>query len=164
MSGAAQWDIDPALDLILTREIDVPRELVWKAWTEPQHLKHWFCPRPWSVSHCEMDVRPGGKFLTVMRSPEGQDMPAEAGCFLEVIPNERLVWTDALGPNYRPKAEGFFSAIILLEALPNGGTRYIAIAKHKDETGAKQHAEMGFQDGWGAALTQLVDYVKEHLS
>lgn len=160
MSGTADWNIDPALDLVLEREIDVPRELVWKAWTEPEHLVHWFCPRPWGVSECEMDVRPGGIFRTVMRSPEGQDMPSDAGCFLEVVKHERLVWTDALGPCYRPNAAGFFTAIILLEALPGGGTRYTAIAKHKDPEGAKQHADMGFQEGWGTALTQLVEYVK----
>lgn len=86
MAVEVNWDVNPALDLVLQREIDVPRELVWRAWTEPEHLKQWFCPRPWSVSHCEIDLRPGGKFLTVMRSPEGKDMDAEAGCFLEVVP------------------------------------------------------------------------------
>ena len=160
MNDLSQWTIDPGLDLVLQREIDVRPGLVWKAWTEPEHLMVWFCPKPWSVSACEMDVRPGGIFSTTMRSPEGVDMPNEAGCFLEVIPHERLVWTDALLPNYRPKEGGFFTAIILLEALPDGGTRYTAIAKHKDEAGAKQHAEMGFYDGWGAALDQLVAHAK----
>lgn len=159
MSDAAYWNVDLELDLVLEREVDVPRELVWKAWTEPEHLKVWFCPKPWSVSHCEMDVRPGGKFLTVMRSPEGADMPAEAGCFLEMVPNERLVWTDALLPGYRPKENGFFTGIILLEATATG-THYTAIAKHKDAAGAKQHAEMGFHQGWGTALDQLVAYAK----
>ncbi len=159
MSNTTPWEIDPALDLVLEREIDVPRELVWKAWTEPQHLMQWFCPKPWSVSHCEMDVRPGGKFLTVMRSPEGEDMPAEAGCFLEVVQNERLVWTDGLQPGYRPAGKGFMTAIILLEETAIG-TRYTAIAKHKDATDVKQHEEMGFHDGWGTALDQLVAYAK----
>jgi uncharacterized protein YndB with AHSA1/START domain len=159
MSDLTRWDIDPELDLVLEREIDVPCALVWKAWTEPRHLMQWFCPKPWSVSHCEMDVRPGGKFHTVMRSPEGQDMPADSGCFLEAVPNERLVWTDALGPNFRPKENGFFTAIILMEPC-GSGTRYTAIAKHKNAEGARQHAEMGFQEGWGTALTQLVEYAK----
>ena len=157
MSGAADWNIDPALDLVLERVVAVRPELVWKVWTEPEHLVQWFCPRPWSVSECEMDVRPGGIFRTVMRSPEGEDMPSDAGCFLDVIPNERLVWTDAVLPGYRPKDNGFFTAIILIEAT-DGGTRYTAIAKHKDEAGRKQHEEMGFQEGWGTALDQLVEY------
>lgn len=159
MSGAMNWDIDPALDLVLQREVDVPRELVWKVWTDPQHLMKWFCPRPWSVSECEMDVRPGGIFRTVMRSPEGEDMPSEAGCFLEVVPNERLVWTDGLAPNYRPKDKGFITAVILLESV-GAGTRYTAIALHKDEESVKQHVEMGFHGGWSTALEQLVEYAK----
>ena len=159
MSDLTQWQIDPTLDLVLQREVDVPRELVWKAWTDPKHLVHWFCPKPWSVSECEMDVRPGGIFRTVMRSPEGQDMPSDAGCFLEVIPNERLVWTDALGPSFRLKENGFFTAIILMEPAGNG-TRYTAIAKHKTTEGMQQHADMGFHDGWGTALDQLVAYAK----
>jgi len=159
MSGISQWNIDPALDLVLEREIDVSPELVWKVWTEPKHLVEWFCPRPYGVSSCQMDVRPGGIFHAVICSPDGQDMPGEAGCFLEVEPNERLVWTDALGPGYRPNESGFFTAIILLERTANG-TRYTAIAKHKNPEGRKQHADMGFQEGWGTALDQLVAYAK----
>lgn len=160
MSDLSAWKIDPALDLVLQREVEVRADLVWRAWTEPEHLVQWFCPRPWSVSEVEMEVRPGGIFRTVMRSPEGQDMPSDAGCFLEVVPNERLVWTDTLGPAFRPKAEGFFTAIILLEALPGGRTRYTAIAKHKNPEDAKQHADMGFEGGWGTALDQLVALAK----
>jgi uncharacterized protein YndB with AHSA1/START domain len=159
MSASIPWPIDPTLDLVLQRDIDVPRELVWKAWTEPQHLMQWFCPRPWSVSDCEMDVRPGGIFRTTMRSPEGEDMPSDAGCFLEVVPLERLVWTDGLLPNYRVKPNGFFTAVLLLEPL-GSGTRYTAIAMHKDPEGVKQHEEMGFHEGWGTALDQLVEYAK----
>lgn len=64
--------INPALDLILDRTIDVPVELVWKAWTEPEHLMPWFCPVPWKTIECEIDLRPGGRFMTVMQSPEGE--------------------------------------------------------------------------------------------
>ena len=85
---------DPRLDLVLERVVEVPPELVWKAWTEPEHLKRWFTPLPWTTVECEIDLRPGGIFRTVMRSPEGQDHP-NMGCYLEVVPNRRLVWTDA---------------------------------------------------------------------
>lgn len=151
--------IDPTLDLVLQREIDVPRELVWQAWTDPKHYPHWFCPRPWAVSRAEIDLRPGGRFSNVMRSPEGVEMPENVGCILEVVPNERLVWTDSVQPDYRPSDKGFMTAYILLEAIP-AGTRYTAIVLHKDEASVKQHAEMGFHDGWGKALDQLVEYVK----
>lgn len=152
---------DPKLDLVLERVVDVPRELVWKAWTTPEHLLPWFCPRPWTTIDCEIDLRPGGIFRTVMRSPEGQEFP-NVGCYLEVVPNERLIWTDALLPGYRPSPEPFMTAVLTLE--PSGaGTRYVATAIHRDEAGRKKHEEMGFHEGWGTVIDQLVDYVKKEM-
>ena len=160
------WKPDPKLDLVLERVVDVPRELVWAAWTQPEHLRHWFTPAPWTVSDCEIDLRPGGIFRTVMRSPEGEEFP-NLGCYLEVVPNERLVWTDALLPGFRPSdtqisscpIDGFLTAIITLESHGKG-TRYTAIALHRDDAGRKKHAELGFFDGWGKALDQLVAHAK----
>lgn len=161
MSQPSLWTPDPKLDLVLERIVDVPRELVWRAWTVPEHLKLWFCPVPWMVTECEIDLRPGGVFKTIMRGPEGQEMP-NVGTYLEVVPNERLVWTDALLPGYRPSENPFMTGIITLE--PHGqGTRYIAMARHKDEATRAQHEEMGFHDGWGAALDQLVAMVKSRM-
>jgi uncharacterized protein YndB with AHSA1/START domain len=88
---------DPRLDLLLERIVDVPPEFVWTAWTAPEHLKKWFTPVPWQTVDCEIDLRPGGIFRTVMRSPEGEEFP-HVGCYLEVIKSERLVWTVALAP------------------------------------------------------------------
>ncbi len=159
--------MDPKLDLVLERIIDVPRNLVWDAWTKPEHLKKWFTPAPWSTVDCELDLRPGGMFRFVMRSPEGQDFP-NLGCFLEVVPKERLVWTSALGPGYRPMIrlagaepchDLYFTAILTLETVGKG-TRYRAVAMHGDEATTKRHEEMGFHQGWGAALDQLVALVK----
>lgn len=151
--------IDPRTDLILERVIPVSPENVWRAWTEPAQLKEWFAPKPWRVSHCEIELRPGGKFLTVMQSPEGDDMPAESGCFLEVVPNRRLVFTDALGPGFRPSPSSFFTVHILLE--PEGeGTRYTAIAMHAEPEEKQQHEDMGFETGWGTALDQLVELAR----
>ncbi len=152
--------IDPKLDLVLERVVDVRPALVWKAWTEPEHLMRWFTPRPWETVACEIDLRPGGIFSTTMRSPEGEVMPANPGCYLEVVDNRRLVFTDALGPGFRPKGEGFMTATILLE--PEGaGTRYTAIVKHADVDARRKHEQMGFLDGWGTALDQLVELAKQ---
>jgi uncharacterized protein YndB with AHSA1/START domain len=149
---------DPKLDLVLERVVDVPRDLVWAAWTKPEHLRKWFTPAPWTVSDCEIDLRPGGIFRTVMRSPEGKEFP-NIGCYLEVVPNERLVWTDALLPGYRPAENPFLTAIITLEAQGKG-TRYTAMAIHRDAAARQKHEEMGFHQGWGKALDQLVAHVK----
>lgn len=155
---------DPRLDLVLERIVDVPRELVWKAWTTPEYLMKWFTPVPWMTVECEIDLRPGGVFRTVMRSPEGVDHP-NTGCYLEVVENEKLVWTDALEGGYRPAnqpndcIDSFFTAIIMLEPHENG-TKYTVIALHSDEEGCKRHEDRGFHDGWGTALDQLVAFVK----
>ena len=154
----ALWKPDPKLDLILERVVDVPRELVWAAWTKPEHIVHWFAPKPWTTTDCEIDLRPGGIIRFTMRSPEGKDFP-NVGCILEVVPQERLVWTDALLPGYRPSAKPFFTAIIAMEKQGKG-TRYTATAIHRDEAGRKQHEEMGFYEGWGQCLDQLVAYSK----
>jgi uncharacterized protein YndB with AHSA1/START domain len=146
---------DPKLDLVLERVIDVPRKLVWRAWTEPEHIVKWFTPAPWQTIRCELDLRPGGKFHFVMRSPEGQDFP-HTGCFLEVTPEQRLIWTDTLLPGYRPAENPFFTAAVTLEALGAGKTRYVAMAIHGSAANTKKHADMGFHDGWGKALDQLV--------
>lgn len=158
------YKINPELDLVLEKIIDVKPELVWRCWTEPELLMKWFCPRPWQTVACEIDLVPGGKFITVMHGPEGQKIP-NSGCILEAIPNQKLVWTSALLEGFRPQpkpengANILFSAIIYLE--PNGdGTKYTAIAIHQDQNGCNQHRQMGFHEGWGAALNQLIEVTK----
>jgi uncharacterized protein YndB with AHSA1/START domain len=159
---------DPAFDLKFERIADISPELVWAAWTTPAHILHWFTPAPWKTVDCEIDLRPSGIFRTTMLSPEGQEFP-NAGCYLEVIRNEKLVWTNAMTPGFRPAkvsatagadcAAFMFTAVISLE--PHGkGTKYTALVMHSDEVGRKQHEEMGFHAGWGVALDQLVAYMK----
>ena len=157
--------IDPKFDLRLERIVDMSPDLIWRAWTTPELLMQWFCPRPWTTVECEIDLRPGGLFRTVMQSPEGQKFP-NMGCYLEAVPNQRLIWTDAFLPGYRPvkapeSSAGFlFTAMVLLE--PSGrGTKYVAIAKHKDEEDRKLHADMGFEQGWSICLDQLIETMRK---
>lgn len=162
------------LDLTFTRIVDAPKEAIWRCWTEPELLLPWFCPKPWKTIACEIDLRPGGIFSSTMQSPEGVTMPSGTGCYLEVIRNKRLTWTNALLPDYRPSLTlekcggtdgGFmFTATIALEdyKIENGmGTRYTATVLHADEAGCKQHADMGFEAGWGVALDQMVAMIKK---
>ena len=158
---------DPRLDLILERIVDVPRELVWAAWTNPEHIKHWFTPAPWKTVDCEIDLRPGGIFRTVMRSPEGQEFP-NIGCYLEIIPNEKLVWTNALEPGYRPSNQqsanttGTFSFTAIISLEPHAkGAKYTALVLHRNDDDRKKHQGMSFHDGWGKALDQLVAFIKK---
>lgn len=155
---------DPSLDLYLERIVDVPPELVWKAWTTPDLLKKWFAPRPWETPECEIDLRPGGIFRTVMRGPEGEEFDGE-GCYLEVIENKKLVWTSAMGRGYRPHTvvetggAFVFTAVISLEPHGNG-TKYSALVIHGDQEACQKHEAMGFHGGWAKALEQLVEVVK----
>jgi uncharacterized protein YndB with AHSA1/START domain len=154
--------IDPERDLILERIVDISPEQVWAAWTQPEHITKWFTPAPWTTPEAEVDLRPGGIFRTVMCSPEGERVN-NSGCFLEVVTNRRLTWTAALGPGYRPNdfsVIGFpFTAELTLEPV-DGGTRYTAKVMHANAEHSEAHAEMGFVDGWGAALDQLVAHMK----
>jgi len=165
--STATLQTDSTRDLVLERMVDVPKELVWAAWTNPEHIKKWFTPAPWQTVECEIDLRPGGIFRTVMRSPEGEDFPNE-GCYLEIVPYQKLVWTSALGPGYRPaiRAAGtgscdelYFTAIITLESHGTQ-TKYTAVVVHGDEAASRKHEEMGFYEGWATTLDQLVNLVK----
>jgi uncharacterized protein YndB with AHSA1/START domain len=151
---------NPALDLVLERNISVPPERVWAAWTEPELLRKWFTPAPWKTAAVDIDLRPGGRCVTTMESPEGGLYP-NVGCYLRVEPNHLLVFTSVMTEDFRPLVPGNshglgFTARIEIEATPDGGTHYRAIALHASEDDYKQHSDMGFAEGWGAALDQLV--------
>lgn len=160
MTGAIVPQPDPRLDLVLERLVEVPPEFLWRGWTVPGQLKKWFTPAPWKTVDCEIDLRPGGKFRTVMRGPEGQEID-NVGCYLEIVPREKLVWTGALGPGFRPRAATVPAAPFVMTAVitlqrRGTGTLYTALVLHGDDEARKAHEKMGFEQGWGKALDQLL--------
>ena len=140
-------------ELKLTRLIDAPREDVFRCWTDPDLIPLWFCPPPWGVSKAETDLRAGGSSLIVMRGPEGQEMP-NRGVYLEVVPNEKLVFTDAYTSAWEPSGKPFMTVILIFEDA-SGKTRYTARVRHWTEEDMKQHEAMGLEQGWGIATDQL---------
>lgn len=155
---------DPQRDLRFQRDVPLSPEQLWDGWTKPDTLMRWFCPRPWKVIECDIDLRPGGLFRTVMQSPEGVNLPDNVGTYLAIEPPYRLVWTNALGPDFRPRAKlandplGFVFVVDLrFTPLPEGGTHYSALVMHEDEAGRLAHAALGFEQGWGMALDQLIE-------
>jgi uncharacterized protein YndB with AHSA1/START domain len=154
-------DFDPQRDLVVDRVVPITPQQVWAAWTMPEHLTHWFTPAPWVTLEAEVDLRPGGIFRTVMQGPDGEQNH-NLGCYLEVVGHRRLVWTGALGPGFRPNDftdGGFpFTAEITLEPAADG-TRYIARVMHANPSDKATHETMGFAEGWGAALDQLVAHM-----
>ena len=147
-------------DLVLERVFDAPRDLVWAAWSSPEQMKKWWAPKPYETPEIEIDLRPGGVFTTRMTGPDGFDSTS-TGCILEALPGEKVAWTNALLPGYRPVASiedcgGFpFTAIVTLEDAPGGKTLYRAVALHRNEADRDTHAQMGFQEGWGTCADQL---------
>lgn len=155
------YQIDPGLDLELIREVPVSAEAVFDAWTDPESLTQWFAPRPYSAPVCEIDLRPGGGIRTVMNDPDGNQMMDSTGCYLEIVPNEKLVWTSALTVGYRPQEGPMpFTVVLELTANDSGGCTYRAVAVHQDPAGMKQHSDMGFHEGWGTVVEQMVEHIQ----
>ena len=148
--------IDPQTDLQLERVIHVPRALVWACWTTPEHIKHFFIPRPHRVVSCDIDLRIGGRFNTVF-DVDGNEMRNE-GVWLEIVPQQILVFTDGYREGWKPAQDPFLTAILKLEDVGPGSTRYTAIARHRSPEARQSHEEMGFFTGWGIVVDQLEEY------
>jgi uncharacterized protein YndB with AHSA1/START domain len=140
----------PPFELAIERYIDAPPETVFKVWTE--RLEEWWAPKPWTTRIIENDWRPGGRTAMVMTGPGGETSPIE-GVVLEIVPNERIVFTNAFTAGWIPQTPFMVG---LFELAPEGhGTRYRASARHWDEATMKQHEAMGFQPGWMQVAEQL---------
>ena len=145
-------------ELVLERKLDATPEQLFRCWTEPELIKQWFVPRPWTIASAEMDVRPGGSSLVVMRDPEGKDYP-NPGLFLEVVKNEKIVFTDAYTAAWVPSEKPFMTAIVTFED-EGGKTRYTARARHWTMEDKDAHEKMGFHEGWGQCADQLEEVAK----
>ena len=145
---------DTALhELTITRLIPVAREKLFRCWTEPALIVQWFTPPPWKTIAAEVDVRAGGASLITMQGPDGTQVP-NRGVYLEVVPNERLVFTDAYTSAWVPSAKPFFTGILTFED-EGGQTRYTARARHWTADDCAAHQAMGFEQGWNLAADQL---------
>lgn len=154
-NAAAQ---DTNRDLVLTRLIDAPREKLYAAWTQPDLLTQWFAPKPWSTPKAVLDVRVGGASVVTMADENGAEYP-NPGQYLEVVPNEKLVFTDAYIGDWEPSAKPFMT--VILTFMPEAGkTRYTATVHHWTAEDRKTHEQMGFHEGWGLCTDQLEELVR----
>ncbi len=138
-----------AHELSVERLMDAPVAAIWRAYTD--HLNEWFCPPPWRAELVEMDLRAGGRSAITMYGPDGEVMPNE-GVYLEVIPERRIVFTDAFKSGWNPAGPFMVGGF---EFEPEGDqTRYRAWARHWTAEAKAQHEAMGFSAGWGKVAEQ----------
>jgi uncharacterized protein YndB with AHSA1/START domain len=151
-----------ANDLVIDRLVRAPRATLWRAWSDPELLKEWWCPKPWTTEVKAFELRPGGAFHTLMRGPDGgiSDNP---GVFLEVVPQARIVFTSMLLGGWRPATPWMgFTAVITLADEGRQDTRYVATVMHPDRATRDRHEEMGFFDGWNTCIDQLEAFARAH--
>ena len=145
-----------SFDLSVERRIDAAPAIVWNVMVE--RLTEWWCPKPWTTTVEQLEWKDGGVFHLTMRGPNGEaDCQGEEsipGVLLEFTPGKRFVFTDAFEPGWKPNTPFMVG---MFEIEPDGdGTRYRATARHWTEADRDKHAQMGFDDGWGAVADQLV--------
>ena len=152
----------PDLDLTIARVMRAPRSVVWNAWADRASFEQWWVPAPAVCKVLDMDLRPGGSFLTQISEGGGEFVPHINGCFLAIDDLERIVFTNALVGGWRPAQEPFMTAVITMQDHPSG-TEYVANVMHRNADDRSRHEKLGFYDGWGAVTTQLAAFV-EHWS
>jgi uncharacterized protein YndB with AHSA1/START domain len=146
--------------LEISRFIKAPPSAIWKAWTVREHFERWWIPAPIECRVIKLDVRPGGGFETRMREGDGDFQPHLEGCFLDVIPNQRLVFTTVLAEGWQPIEPWLALTAIMTFTTEGAGTRYAARVLHKTGEDARKHEDMGFHDGWGTTIDQLAALVE----
>jgi uncharacterized protein YndB with AHSA1/START domain len=167
MSGTKNVGNNADREFVISRIVDAPRALVWKAWTEPARLKLWWGPRNFTNPVCEIDVRPGGAHRLVMRSPEGIDYPIK-GFYREVVKPERLVmtmdpsehpaaWHDLINPNRAPGDRNPAGELLQTVTFDDLGARTRITVRTRFDSAAIREAmlKMGMTEGWSQSLDRL---------
>ena len=147
--------------MVVTRVFDAPREVVWKAWTDPQYVKQWWGPKGFTTPFCTMDFRVGGKYLVCMKSPDGQEF-WNGGEYHEIVPYEKIVssmhFADPEGnkvdaAHYGIEHEAIENTydVILFEDFGNGQTKLTFIGNETMENAT----ESGQVEGWKEILEKF---------
>jgi uncharacterized protein YndB with AHSA1/START domain len=140
--------------LVITRVFDAPRNLVFRAWTERDHLAQWFGPRGFTMTMCQMDQRPGGTYRFGMRSTEGSDHWLK-GVYREIVEPEKLAftyaWTDSEGNPTRPET----LIVLTFDEEPGNKTRFtLHQSVFESVTACDMHRQ-----GWTSSLDRLAEVI-----
>jgi len=154
-------------ELVIERVFDAPRELVWKAWTEPEQVMRWWGPRGFTSPAAKIDFRVGGKYLFAMRSPEfNEGRPIwSTGVYREIVPFERIVCTDCFADekgNVVPASyygmPGDFPLEMLVTVTFEEHAGKTKLTLHHVGIPAGEHRE-GANQGWSESFDKLAEYL-----
>ena len=151
--------------VVIERTFDAPVDLIWQMWTQAEHFKKWYGPKGFTVPVAEMDVRVGGKHLFCMESPDGSMKMWSTGEYTEVVPNERLVYTDSpadengnvVSPSAMGMPDGYPATTEVTVLLEDLGDRTKMIMTHAG-------VPAGAGDGWEQAFTKMADHIETVLN
>lgn len=145
----------PTHSLSFTRVLNITPEQAYSAWITPELIYRWFCPKPWRVTEARTDARTGGASYFLMEGPNGEKVP-NRGVYLELVPNRKIVFTDAYVQAWIPSEKPFMTGVIEFAPLDDGRkTQYTCTVYHWNEADKHHHEQMGFYQGWGIATDQL---------
>ncbi|MEW5961165.1 MAG: SRPBCC domain-containing protein [Chloroflexota bacterium] len=144
----------------MERVFDAPRELVWQAWTKPEHLAHWWGPKGWTLPVCQIDFRPGGVWHYCMRGPAGEESWGKA-VYREIVEPERIVFLDAFADAAGNSVEGMPEMLIMvIFAEHNGQTKLTSRAQFASAADLESVLAMGMAEG----LTETWDRLEAYLA
>jgi len=173
MTSNSSADHQSKREFVITRLLDAPRALVFKAWTDPAHMKHWWGPHNFEIPVCRMDVRPGGAYRIVMRGADGVDYPVK-GIYREITPPERLVmtmdvsehskeWHDHVKPNRRPDETNPAGEMLMTVTFKEvaGKTELTIRVLFESVEIRNSMVKMGMTEGWTQSLERLESELKK---
>jgi uncharacterized protein YndB with AHSA1/START domain len=154
--------------MVITRIFDAPRELVWKAWTDPKYVMQWWGPKGFTAPVCKMDFRVGGKFLWCMKGPDGEVVGWNGGEYFEIVEHEKIVYSmyfaDAEGNKIDPAQYGIeleamddAHDVVLFEDFGDGQTKLTLIGSEPMESARNS----GQLEGWNEILDKVAAVVAE---
>lgn len=149
-------------EIVITREFDAARELLWDVWTEPKHVENWFGPAGFTTKVIESDLKPGGVSQYIMVGPDGKEYPGK-GVYKEIVRPERIVSTDEFGDDFDAGGIDLPEGMILTALFDDLGekTRLTLRTSHPTPEDRKKHEDMGVVDGWNSSFDKLDKYLSE---
>ncbi|MFN6568511.1 hypothetical protein A6770_00420 [Nostoc minutum NIES-26] len=154
-------DAQSQREIVITRVFNAPRELVYKAWTDPKHVAQWWGPKGFTTRVTQLDLRPGGKWRYIMIGPDGTEYPVK-GVFREIVPFERIVTSDEFDEGFEKVVNADLPRGIVMTAVfedLNGNTKLTLQIMHESVEERRKHEQMGVIAGWNSSFDCLDEFL-----